>query len=366
MAGGGAGRYAEFEAAGLFRGLDADAADARYALLSRLADAGVSTPRLVRAAEHGRLAHLAMWQALERPGPRHTLEEIAAQSEIPLADVERWFRAMGRGVAGPSERVYGVDDLGLAQLLVKYRRLGLDETGLFASARILGRHLWAIADSVETLVDLRLRGPGDQTELATKLAAEVTHLAVMESDILAHLVANRLESSTLQESAESHAAHGELAVAFVDVVGFTSLGEMAGPAELAELAEHFDRLTTEAVAPPVRFVKTVGDAVMLISPDPNALAHSVLRIFDAAAEAGLPPLHAGLAWGPALPQAGDWIGRTVNLASRIATVATAGTILLDDAVHARLVDDLPRAPAGEYALKGYEGGHRLYRLDPVG
>jgi class 3 adenylate cyclase len=75
----------------------------------------------------------------------------------------------------------------------------------------------------------------------------------------------------------------------------------------------------------------------------------------AARTADLPPLHAGIAWGPALPRAGDWIDRTVNLASRIAAVAPRDTILVDEAMYSRLDAAVVACePAGNFALKGYD------------
>jgi adenylate cyclase len=68
--------------------------------------------------------------------------------------------------------------------------------------------------------------------------------------------------------------------------------------------------------------------------------------------------------GPALPRAGDWIGRTVNLASRIAAVAGRDTILVDSSTFDRLDQSvLFCEPAGTFALKGYESSHDLYILN---
>jgi adenylate cyclase len=355
--------HEEFAAAGLLRGLDEPAQKRRVVMLSRLLDAGFPMSQLVTATKEGRLAHLLMRDALIGRGPRYTLEEIASLAELPIVDVERWFRAMGRGVANQVDPAYSDEDLRLAQVLVEYRDLGLDDIGLFASARILGRNLWAMSDAIESLVGKRLSGPGDHLEVALRLASEVTRLAEFQASILAHLVAMRLESSASADYTSHVGTAQDLAVCFADLVGFTSIGEVAAPTELAELAERLDLLTTESLEPPVRFVKTVGDAVMLISPDPNALARTVQRIFSAASATTMPPLHAGIAWGPALPRAGDWIGRTVNLASRIAAVAGRGTILVDSSTFDRLDQSvLFCEPAGTFALKGYESSHDLYIL----
>ncbi len=59
----------------------------------------------------------------------------------------------------------------------------------------------------------------------------------------------------------------QLAVAFADMVGFTRLGEAIPPEELVGLVERLADLAHEVVHPPVRLVKTIGDAVMLVSSD---------------------------------------------------------------------------------------------------
>ena len=127
----------------------------------------------------------------------------------------------------------------------------------------------------------------------------------------------------------------QIAVCFADLVGFTGLGEQLSPTELGALADRLDVLTTDVVAPPVRFVKTVGDAVML-SADPTALATVAIELLAVAQRQGLSPLHAGIAWGTAVRSAGDWIGRPLNRASRIASVAGRDEVLVDGAGMRRL------------------------------
>ncbi|NMN93871.1 adenylate/guanylate cyclase domain-containing protein [Antrihabitans stalactiti] len=357
-------RSREISDAGLLNGLTGDARKARRALLLRLSNTGLSTPELVQAAQAGRLGHLLLKDALTAGGTRYTLEEISDRSRLPVSEVARWFRAMGRGVSSTTSADFSREDLRLAQVLVEYRQLGLDEEGIFASARILGRNLWAIADAVESVVDERLSAEVDHPEVALRLATEVSRLVEIQASILAYVLANRFELLVFPDNDTTDSATtGDIAVCFADMVGFTSLGEAATPTELAQLAERLDRVTTDAVQPPVRFVKTVGDAVMLISPDPNALARTVLKIFAAARTEKLPSLHAGIAWGPALPSAGDWIGRTVNLASRISAVAKTDVILVDEAMRNRLDGaELRCESAGVFNLKGYGEGRELFRL----
>jgi class 3 adenylate cyclase len=66
---------------------------------------------------------------------------------------------------------------------------------------------------------------------------------------------------------------------------------------------------------------------MLACEEPAPLVGTLLDLVDAAADEDLPPVHAGVAHGPALHSAGDWLGRTVNVAARLCAVAPPWTVL---------------------------------------
>ena len=141
--------------------------------------------------------------------------------------------------------------------------------------------------------------------------------------------------SALERSGGRLPGSREVAVCFADLVGFTRLGEEVPPDELGRLAVRLEALATEVAEPPVRLVKTIGDAAMLASPEPEPLLDAALSLIDAADAEGedFPQLRAGAALGLALPRAGDWFGRPVNLASRITSVARPGSLLVEREVH---------------------------------
>ena len=58
----------------------------------------------------------------------------------------------------------------------------------------------------------------------------------------------------------------QVAVGFADLVGFTRLGEEVPPDELGRLATRLEAIALEVASPPVRLVKTIGDAAMLAAP----------------------------------------------------------------------------------------------------
>jgi adenylate cyclase len=155
----------------------------------------------------------------------------------------------------------------------------------------------------------------------------------------------------------------EMAVCFADLSGFTRLGEVAPVEEVGAVAGRLAAMATEVAGGPVRLVKTIGDAAMLVSPEPAALVEAALTLVDAAEAEGedFPPLHAGIALGPAVPRGGDWYGRAVNLASRIAAIAWPGSVLCDDAVHDATEEAFRWSFAGERRLKGVKRPVRLWR-----
>jgi class 3 adenylate cyclase len=71
-------------------------------------------------------------------------------------------------------------------------------------------------------------------------------------------------------------------------------------------------------------VKWLGDGVMVHFRDPDGAVLAALQMVEQFPAAGLPPAHVGVAAGPVVVQGGDYYGRTVNLAARIAARAGAG------------------------------------------
>jgi adenylate cyclase len=161
-----------------------------------------------------------------------------------------------------------------------------------------------------------------------------------------------------------------VAICFADLVGFTRLGEEVPPDELGRLAARLETLAAEVAEPPVRLVKTIGDAAMLASVEPEPLLDAALRLLDAADAEGqdFPQMRAGAALGPALPRAGDWFGRPVNLASRITQVARPGSLLVEREMRESAREAYHWSNAGEHRLHGIREPVTLFRarrLEPA-
>jgi adenylate cyclase len=122
-------------------------------------------------------------------------------------------------------------------------------------------------------------------------------------------------------------------------------------------------LAGDLTSPPVRLVKEIGDAVMLVSPEVEPLLDVALELVRAADEQGedFPQLRAGVAAGPAINRGGDWYGHTVNLASRLTGVARPGSVLVDESVKEAVDGDYRWSFAGQRRLKGIHDPVKLYR-----
>lgn len=125
----------------------------------------------------------------------------------------------------------------------------------------------------------------------------------------------------------------QLTFIFIDLAGFTALTEAMGDEEAAGVAERFAALSRECLDEQDRFVKSIGDAVMLASPSPHASLMLTGRLLDRVyAEANFPIPRAGLHHGGAVQRGDDFFGASVNLAARVAAQAFGGQVLATAAV----------------------------------
>jgi adenylate cyclase len=164
----------------------------------------------------------------------------------------------------------------------------------------------------------------------------------------------RSEAITFQERVAGRGETRRAAVAFADLVGFTELGQSVDVDELSSVAARLSRIAGDVVDPPVRLVKTIGDAVMLVAPEPKELVAASLALVERAEETDdFPSIRAGVAFGPAANHVGDWYGSTVNLASRLTARARPGSVLVTTEVKDAVSGDgYAISSAGPKRLKG--------------
>jgi adenylate cyclase len=365
----------DFEAEGLLAGVKGEAREARLDLLQRLAAEGVPLEDLREAVEGGRLTLLPVERALAGDGPRYTPREIAEKSGMQLELLQRVTAAVGIPYPDPDERSLTEADLEEACRVKAFHDAGLPEDGILQVARTIGMATARIAEANRELVVRTLMQPGDtERDLALRFAAAAEQmLPVFEPTLNYAFRAHMLEQIRRDVIGAADLAAGELgsvpemSVCFADLVGFTKLGEQVETEELGLIAGRLDELATAVAEPPVRLVKLIGDAAMLVSGDTAAMVEAALRMVEAADAEGdeFPRLRAGIAHGSVHVQAGDYYGRPVNLASRLTAVAKPGSVLLDGAANEAAGEGFAYSYAGEKRLKGFDSKTKLFRARRV-
>lgn len=359
----------DFAAEGLLDGLEGDERAARLELLERLEDEGATLDELRSAVDDGLLVFLLAERLVDGP-PKHRLRDVAAAAGVPLDLLVTLRRANGLPVPDPDAVALTDLDVEAMRTVASFRDAGVSDAQILAAVRVLGRGMAQAAEALRTIgLELALEPGTSEAELARRFAERSSELVPMLGPVLEQMLRLHLRHAVGTEAlgADERAAGAlptarEVGVAFADLVGFTRLGEELPPAELGEVAERLAALAGDLVAPPVRLVKTIGDAVMLVSPDVDALLELALRLHDAARAQGLPRLRIGVAAGPAVARAGDWYGRPVNLASRVTAIARPGSVLATREVREAAGEGFRWSSAGRRSLRGIDAQVALNRV----
>lgn len=356
----------DFAQAGLLDGLDGPDREARLQLLERLRADGATDQELAEAVSEDRLALLLVERRL---GGRYTARELEARSGIPAEVLLRMRRQLGLPVAGPDEVVFTDADVEQAASLKRFMDAGFSMETMSELSRVMGESMSRLAATVAAAAAETFLRPGDSeadvAERFDRLAEELTPALtpVMAAAFRAHLRESVRRARLLQEERETGRLAGEtdLCVCFADLVGFTRLGGELEVAELGSVAGRLADLANEATRSPVRLVKTIGDAVMLISPDAEPLVDVALSLVEAAEREDLPSLRAGIACGATVQRAGDFFGHAVNLASRVTGAARPDSVLVTRVVRDQAPEAFEWSYAGRFRLKGLADAEPLYR-----
>ncbi len=360
----------DFAAEGLLDGLDADARQQREELLNWLIAEGF-TPADIKAADTPMMLPA---ERIMAPGERLSSRQISEKVGIDIDVLAELRRAQGvPSVDDPDAAVLAASDLEAARMAKAFMDAGIPLSDMVSVSRVLGHGLAQAAEVMRQTVLAAVLHPGaTEREIAESYSSMVEQLAPMLGPMiedmlrlhLRHMVATEA-INTAELQAGTLPGAREVGVLFADVVGFTRLGEERDAAALQDVATWLADLAREVTVSPVRFVKTIGDAVMLVSPSPPDLLRAGLELLERAESGGedAPQLRVGMACGPAVSRAGDWFGSPVNQAARITAVARPGSMLVSGAAQALLEeqDGVTWSFAGERHLKGIKGDVKLFR-----
>ncbi|MEX7473738.1 adenylate/guanylate cyclase domain-containing protein [Mycobacterium adipatum] len=361
----------DIESSGLLDGLEGAARAERAELIPWLLEHGVTVQQIRESYAPVLLASRRM---LGDDGDYVSAREICEHTGIDLELLLRIQRVLGLPTADdPDERVHLRVDGEIAKYAKYFVDAGIDPDNLVLVVRALADGLSKTAEAMRFTSMSAVMAPGvTELEVAMSSEALLRHVGPLLGPMIQDMLRLELrrtmetEAVTAGERAEGLPLPGArpVTVAFADLVGFTRLGEAVPPEELEGLANRLVEYTHEVVAPPVRFVKSIGDAVMLVSPDPVPLLTAMLALLDAATvDDEFPRLRVGLASGMAVSRAGDWFGSPVNLASRVTGAARPGALLVTEAVRDAVGDaaGVEWSFAGAKRLKNIKDDVKVFR-----
>ena len=354
----------------------------RIRVVDTLAEAGFASEQLSQLIATG--AYDLDWASVVFPEPTAQLttmlEETAAATGLPEELAARLFDAWELPRPQPGQPLRADDDELLHLAMPALEGFGGEETALLGAARQLGDRLRGLAESqvrlFHTHVEERLAAHGhpdhawsdDLNQVAASMMASLERtLVLLYRRHFEHYVLDvtvlRAEAALERAGLARRRPVRPPAIAFLDLTGYTKLTEERGDTAAAELAGRLVEIVHEfAHRRGGRPVKLLGDGVMFHFPDTAQGVRCGLELVDRLPRAGLPLARVGLHSGPVVFQAGDYFGRTVNIAARITDYARPGEVLVSDQVvaDADRIEPVRFEPVGPVSLKGLSAPITLY------
>jgi adenylate cyclase len=306
-----------------------------------------------------------------------TFLELSAQTGIPLELLLVVREAVGFAEPRPQDQVHD-NELSVVPLIQLQLAKGFRPVVIERWLRVYGDSLRRIAETeaawwnseVEMALLASGMTEGEMLQAQADLGSQMTPLIDQALLAVYHGQQEHAWSQVFVEHVESALEAAGLyrrldrppAMCFLDLTGYTRLTEERGDEAAADLAARLAglvrRTSLEHRGTPVKWL---GDGVMFYFREPAAAVLAALDMAEVVGRQGLPPAHVGIHAGPVIFQEGDYFGRTVNLAARIAEYARPGEVLVSQEV----VDAAEGGPVtfteiGPVELKGVPGPLRLY------
>ena len=315
-----------------------------HTLRELVAALGVSENEIDKADVDGTLGLLAIDHLiLADQNPRFTQQEVESITGLDRESARFW-RALGFPDPGPNDRLFSDFDVEMLKLVHQLVEIGLIEHDeALQMTRVIGSSMARIASAQIDAIENKVDEPTfvDGTEPAVLRAR---FLIPAMPQILEYTWKRHLQSAARRRMVrETGAAEGgySQAVGFADLVGFTALSQQLTDHELAIIVDRFEATAYDIIgALGGRVIKMIGDEVMFAVDDVDKGLEIALSLAEAYHDdESLSDVRVGLACGPVLEREGDLFGPVVNLASRIVSIAYAGSVVVAAEVHDALADD---------------------------
>jgi adenylate cyclase len=337
-------------------------------IVARLRDRGHSLGEIREATESGRLAFGYIEDLLPEASARHTLDEAAAETGLEPALIERIFTTMGFS-ATAVERISG-DDLQLLRYGAAVLAAGFPLVAFLQLIRVYGQALAQVADAEVRLFHLYVHEPLMRDgvpgiQMAEEMEGLARELLPLASPIMDH-VHQRFLQHFLEQDVIGHMetergldlGRLRVAIAFADLTAYTRLTEEQGEEQAVDAVERFFETIELTLPDDARIIKTIGDEAMIVGSDPAALVDWAVGFQQLMTERPLPRI--GIHAGETLYRDGDYYGREVNIASRVAARSAGGEVVVTRPVVEAAGPHLEFERIGEVRLKGFSDSTELF------
>ncbi len=140
-----------------------------------------------------------------------------------------------------------------------------------------------------------------------------------------------------------------IAILMADLSGYTALTETHGAGSAADLIEKYIHIAENCLVGNSKIHERTGDELMFIADNPDDLLATALRLeANTGKEEHFLQVHGGLHFGNVLKRGDHYFGTTINMVSRIAAKAMAGTFWCSDEFVHSVSDKTP----GRFTSKG--------------
>ncbi len=372
-------RWAQEKIVPVRRGRWTATAAAQARVVARMRARGYSLEDLRSAGREGRLAFGFAEELFTEPGEQVTVAEVARETGLEPELVERILVILGTPKG--RRRTLNRDDAAAMRHCARVLAAGFPLVAFLQLVRVYVQSMRRIADAEVRLFHLYVHEPMirdavpelEMAEEMGELAADILPLAAplteylhtrylrffVEQDVVGHM-----ESDLGAVAADL--GRVTLALCFIDLTGFTRYTEEEGDLEALDVVENFV-VTVEMTLPPeATIVKTIGDEVMVVSPDAASLTEWAVGLLARFPQRPQPRV--GIHCGEVVYRDGDYFGSQVNLAHRVVSRALAGELLVTDRV-AEAIDGkqgLSREPIGHVSLKGFPVPTELFIVRAAG
>lgn len=311
---------------------------------------------------------LRLEQLIIGAGRQYTPFQAARTAGVSMDLASRFWRAMGFADIGQAKALTEADVLALRRLA------GLVEAGLLSEsmaiqvARSTGQTTARLADWQTDSFLEGLTEPPEPGMTRAEVAYPLVELLLPElEEFLIYVWRRQLAAATSRvvQSDDEEAVDRRLAVGFADLVGFTRLTRRLEEEELGELVEAFETTAADQVAAyGGRLIKTLGDEILYVADDPGTAAEIGLRLIETmTGDESMPALRVGMAFGTVTTRMGDVFGTTVNLASRLTSIAPRDAVLVDGEL-AQALGEAGDAPVSEVDVDAANDKYR-FALQPM-